>query len=156
MTRQILIAFATAIKRVLLGLNLGDVELRAEPADRLETGWWYPDGPTVMVGVVGSFRTQAVLHMKPEVSLQVASAMIGIPVTELDELASSAICELGNMIMGNAATELSQLNLSVDITPASLLLGDKMRVQSLQPHVSLALETSAGSVKLVLSAFEFE
>ena len=82
--------------------------------------------------------------------------MIGMPVTELDELASSAICELGNMIMGNAATELSQLNLSVDITPASLLLGDKMRVQSLQPHVSLALETSAGSVKLVLSAFEFE
>jgi len=155
-TKQVLLAFAVAIKRVLLGLNLGEVELRAVPGEKLQQGFWYAEGPAVLVGVVGRLRTQAVLHMKNEVALAIASAMIGMPVDTLDELASSAICELGNIIMGNVATELSKLDLNVDITPASLMVGENVRVQSLQPYLSLSLHTTVGEVKMVLSAFEFD
>ena len=42
-----------------------------------------------------------------------ASMMMGMPVAEIDDMAKSALSELGNMIMGNAATLLSNSNLII-------------------------------------------
>ena len=39
---------------------------------------------------------------------------------ELDDMAISAISELGNMIMGNAATVFSVRNIGIDITPPTV------------------------------------
>ena len=47
-----------------------------------------------------------------------------MPITEMDELSQSAICELGNMIMGNAATVFSTQGTLIDITPPTLIKGD--------------------------------
>ena len=49
--------------------------------------------------------------------------MMGMPVAELDSMATSAISELGNMIMGNAATILSTKGIAVDITPPTFCHG---------------------------------
>ena len=43
--------------------------------------------------------------------------MMGMPVTALDDMSASAINELGNMMMGNAATILSTKGIAMDITP---------------------------------------
>ncbi len=45
---------------------------------------------------------------------------MGMPVTELDDMATSAISELGNMIMGNAATIFSTKGIVIDITPPTV------------------------------------
>ena len=45
-------------------------------------------------------------------------------ITKLDELSLSALSELGNMILGNAATVLSTKGKIVDITPPSIIRGD--------------------------------
>ena len=45
--------------------------------------------------------------MDKPVALQIASAMMmGMTITELDEMSKSAIAESANMILGNAATLL--------------------------------------------------
>ncbi len=48
---------------------------------------------------------------------------MGMPVTELDDMAMSAISELGNMIMGNAATIFSTKGIVIDITPPTVCRG---------------------------------
>jgi chemotaxis protein CheX len=50
--------------------------------------------------------------------------MGGLPVDSLDDMAKSAISELGNMIIGNTATILSTRGISVEITPPSLHVGE--------------------------------
>ena len=54
--------------------------------------------------------------------------MMGMPVTEFDEMSKSAISEMSNMIMGNAATILYNRGINIDITPPSLLMGENMQI----------------------------
>ncbi|MNR47699.1 CheY-P phosphatase CheX [compost metagenome] len=42
-------------------------------------------------------------------------------ITEMDEMGTSAISELGNMISGNASTILSNQGFTVDITPPKVI-----------------------------------
>ena len=54
--------------------------------------------------------------------------MGGMTVDTFDDMAKSAISELGNMIIGNTATILSTRGISVEITPPSLLVGENIDV----------------------------
>mgnify|MGYP001196964668 CR=1 FL=1 len=66
------------------------------------------DSVIIMIGITGEMRGQVMIAMKITKACEIASKMMmGMPVPELDEMAMSAISELGNMIMGNAATILS-------------------------------------------------
>lgn len=77
-----------------------------------------------MFGITGQVKGQVLLDIKEQSAKNIASCMMmGMPVEELDSMALSAISELGNMIMGNAATIFSNSNLLVDITPPSTLIG---------------------------------
>jgi len=56
--------------------------------------------------------------------------MMGMPVNEIDEMAKSALSELGNMIMGNSATLLFNKGVKIDITPPSLVKGTAIEISS--------------------------
>ena len=65
--------------------------------------------------------TEGVLSIDEKKACEIASRMMmGMPVPELDDMAISAISELGNMIMGNAATVFSVRNIGIDITPPTV------------------------------------
>jgi len=49
-------------------------------------------------------------------------------ITELDEIAKSAIGELCNMILGFTATLFSREKIIVDITPPTILTGDNIEL----------------------------
>lgn len=83
------------------------------------------DSLVIIIGVTGEFRGQVMLAFSNEVAREVAGLMMMMPpVAELDELAQSAICELGNMIMGNTATLFSSQGIGIDITPPTLCSGN--------------------------------
>ena len=66
------------------------------------------DSVIIMIGVTGEVRGQVLMSFPEAHALHVASKMMmGMPVTALDDMSASAINELGNMMMGNAATILS-------------------------------------------------
>lgn len=86
---------------------------------------------TITVGIVGQMKGQAVLAMEVEHAKEIASKMMyGMPVAELDEMACSALNELSNMIMGNAATVFSTQGKIIDITPPISMQGMDLQVRS--------------------------
>ena len=84
----------------------------------------------IQVGVVGAMKGQVVLALKEPYAKEVASKMMfGMPVNELDEMASSALNELSNMIMGNTATIFSTLGTLIDITPPLAVYGENLQLK---------------------------
>ena len=74
----------------------------------------------IMIGITGEMRGQAMIAFEHNIACDIASKMIMMPITEMDELSRSAICELGNMIMGNTATIFSTKGIAIDITPPTI------------------------------------
>ena len=101
--------------------KLGKVSLKDSP--------FKSDSVVIIVGLTGKIRGQAMFSMNKKVALGIASAMMGgMPLTELDEMSKSAISELSNMILGNAATILYSKGVGIEITPPSLLMGDNLHI----------------------------
>jgi len=82
---------------------------------------------TIIIGITGEMKGQVILSLKKEVACQIASQMMmGMPVPELNDMAKSAVSELSNMILGNAATIFSTKGISVDITPPNVVMGSNL------------------------------
>ncbi len=87
-------------------------------------------GVTILVGLTDDARGNVAYNMTEEAAMKIASTMMmGMPVTQMDEMAQSAISELTNMVTGNAATNFEGLNMKVDISPPSLVVGQKFKAK---------------------------
>lgn len=85
----------------------------------------------IQVGVTGGMRGQVIVALDEASAKMIASTMMmGMPVETLDEMACSALGELGNMIMGNAATLFSNEGIVFDITPPLSMFGKSMKLQA--------------------------
>ncbi len=85
----------------------------------------------IQVGVVGEMKGQVVLGIEDSKAKAIASKMMfGMPVDTLDEMASSALNELSNMIMGNTATIFSTQGILIDITPPIAVYGRDIQLMS--------------------------
>lgn len=90
-----------------------------------------PDRVVIIIGIAGEFRGQAFFSMDEGTACKIASSMMmGMEVNTLDEMAKSAIAELGNMIMGNVSTEFYNKGIKIDITPPTILVGKDMSVST--------------------------
>jgi chemotaxis protein CheX len=101
--------------------TLGKVHLKNSP---------YPsDSVAVIVGLTGKLRGQVIMSLNIKTALSIASIMMGgMQIEKFDDMPRSAISELGNMIMGNTATILFAKGIGIEITPPSLLMGEKITV----------------------------
>ncbi len=85
----------------------------------------------LQVGVTGVLKGQVLLVMSdPSAKLVASKMMMGMPVDTLDEMATSALCELSNMVMGSTATLFSTQQIAMDITPPISLHGSNMKLQT--------------------------
>ncbi len=114
----------TVIRQIAsLEAKLGKVYLKTSP--------YRSEDVIIVVGLTGRIRGQAIFSMSRKLGLKIASCMMmGMPVTEFDEISKSAISEMANMIMGNAATILYNRGINIDITPPSLFLGENLEITS--------------------------
>ncbi len=83
-----------------------------------------PNTWVIMIGVTGEMRGQVLLAMNERAACNIASKMCMTEINAIDDFASSALSELGNMILGNAATVFSSKGIGIDITPPSLTNGE--------------------------------
>lgn len=115
-------ASQTVLKQIAaLDAKLGKVYIKDSP--------YRSEDLIIMVGLTGKIRGQAIFSMTRALGMSIASSMMmGMPVTEFDELSKSAISELANMILGNAATLLYNRGFNIDITPPSLLMGENLQI----------------------------
>lgn len=106
----------------------------------------------ILIGVSGELEGQTMINLEKPFAMQIASSMMGgMPVTELDEISKSAVAELGNMVLGNAAIHLFNEGCKIDITPPTLLTKDQTSWDGEQPVVSTVLENNLGKIEMNLA-----
>lgn len=105
----------------------------------------------IKVGIVGELNGYVILEINEESAKQIASTMMcGMPVETMDEMACSAISELGNMIMGNAATVFSVSDVLIDITPPAICKPQDISVDEESASIKVPLENN-GTEYIVLN-----
>ena len=106
------------------------------------------NGVIVMVGFTKQMRGNVVYNMDEDTAKFIASTMMmGMPVSEFDAMAQSAICELSNMLSANSATNLTQMGLEVDISTPNLTIGQGFSIKISEGQY-LTIEMDLGGHKV--------
>ena len=109
---------------------------------------------TVVHGITGQVEGSVLYGMSLATAEKVAGSMLGAAVAAFNDLASSAISEMGNMIAGNASTFLEQAGYMSDITPPSIIRGANMKVSTPTPALVVPVNTSAGCLEINIALQE--
>lgn len=118
--------FLSAAMQMLRDVSQVPTTMGKPTAKRAE---FHDDTIVIIIGITGEMKGQVMLAFPNDVACLVSGNMCMMPTTEMNELYMSAICELGNMIMGNAATLFSTKGIGIDITPPTVCVGN-MTIQS--------------------------
>lgn len=113
--------FLMAAKKVLQDMCFVEVALQKPVLKEASFG---SDTWVIIIGVTGQIRGQVLIAMTEDNACGIASKMCMTEVRAIDDFASSALSELGNMILGNAATVFSSNGVGIDITPPTLSHGE--------------------------------
>ncbi|MFF2532281.1 chemotaxis protein CheX [Brevibacillus sp. NPDC058079] len=102
--------------------------------------------------VVGEVNGNISMQCNQETAKRIVSSMMGgMTISELDEIAQSAIAELGNMITGRASCIIANSGKSVDITPPKVYLNAEMRYAYNDDRPTLAFLFTTGDQNIELN-----
>ena len=85
-------------------------------------------GVVAIIGITGDVTGRVFLDMNKETALSVASKMNNEEITEFDDLVIATVTELANMIAGKAITKLHESGFDFNITPPSLIFGERIQL----------------------------
>jgi len=102
----------------------------------------------VILGVVGQVHGQIIYGFDEGTAKNIVSKMMmGAEVLELDEMARSALGELGNMVTGKASIALESLGVKIDISPPTMVMAKNLQISSIKiPMIIVPLESEIGTV----------
>ena len=134
----------------VLQIMLGETPTKSAPfAERLRKT---SDQLNICIGVTGDATGHVILGMSLQTATRIARQMIGSHQKTFDRFAESAIGELGNMICGNALSDISAAGYSCDITPPTILRGLNIDITfPSMPAIVVPCELSLGTVNLTLA-----
>lgn len=110
----------------------------------------------VFVGITGDLQGVAFLSCNNENALKLASLIACNQFEKLDDMATSALQEVLNMVSGGAATKLSEQGFGISITPPSVLMGRKLNIKAPYPLVSILMSIKGIEFHINLSLSEQE
>lgn len=97
---------------------------------RLEEDKLSSKGVMVIIGLTEMLRGNIVYNFSMDTARAIASTMMmGMPVPELDDMAQSAISELGNMLAANAGILMEGQGISMNISPPTLIVGEAVQAR---------------------------
>ncbi|PKL46023.1 MAG: hypothetical protein CVV42_17930 [Candidatus Riflebacteria bacterium HGW-Riflebacteria-2] len=129
MDSQIVNQFVRATSSVFGQVN--NVSLLKTDLTYFPDGCNFPAPVNICLGVTGGFKGQFSIVMAEAVALKTASvALAGKEVTVYDRLVESAVCELANVIAGEASKRLLEMGLDCDITVPSVDRGKDFSTSS--------------------------
>jgi len=81
-----------------------------------------------VIGFSGGVDGNLIYSFSPTTALKIVSKMMGLQYDTLDELAMSAIGELGNMIAGALAMNLEKVGCRIVISPPTVVTGKNLKL----------------------------
>ncbi|MEW6238968.1 MAG: chemotaxis protein CheX [Candidatus Omnitrophota bacterium] len=109
-----------------------------------------------ILGVVGHVHGQVIYGFDETTAKNVVSKMMmGAEVIEFDEMARSALGELGNIITGKASVTLESAGYPIEISPPTLVMAKNVRISSLKiPMIIVPLNTEVGTIDIYVGLEE--
>jgi len=103
---------------------------------------------SVLIGMTGDIPGRLIIEGSELCMSKIGEAMFGMPLE--GEMLESFTSELGNMIAGNLATTLAQSNISMDITPPTVLVG-KAKMYGFEKAICLPIHLqNTGTIHIIL------
>jgi chemotaxis protein CheX len=96
-----------------------------------------------IIGISGEVTGSVVISLSEKTALQLASALLGDQLTELDEDCVDAIGEIANMVAGSAKNAFPVGNTSLSV-PTVVIGKHEVNYPSSIPIISIPCETSEG------------
>lgn len=116
---------AISVFRSLIGADVERGQLSARP-DLFTT-----QQISIVCGITGDVEGLVIYGMSMITADKIAGKMLGTPVVTFDQLAASAIAELGNMVSGHSASLLAVQGYTCDITPPTIIRGTNVKITTL-------------------------
>ena len=110
---------------------------------------------TVIIGVSGRLEGNVLYGFSEESAQSIVGVMWGEPVSTVnDELALSAIGEIGNMNTGNTAASLAQLGYTCNISPPVIINPAGSRFTTVVPQILVKFTSSVGGLAVRIGLTE--
>ncbi|WP_448531449.1 chemotaxis protein CheX [Pseudothermotoga sp.] len=81
-----------------------------------------------VIGFSGGVEGNLIYSFNPSTAVKIVSKMMGFEYESLDDLAMSAIGELGNMIAGALAMNLEKVGCRIVISPPTVVTGKNLKL----------------------------
>jgi chemotaxis protein CheX len=119
--------------------RIGDMTMDAEAYHR--------KGVAAVVQVHGDIEGRVIFDIDPTTATSIASTLAGETVTQSDQIVYETICELANLVIGNAVTSLNDQGFRFKIRPPQIH-NDELGFAGDQETEALVMffETPAGNV----------
>ena len=106
-------------------------------------------GLAAEVAFRGQIEGRVILDMDPSIAAQVAGFLSGSEVDPSEAIVPETVCELANMVIGNAVTQLNDGGFEFKVFPPQLLTEDDVEKAGQNSEATiLCFETPRGNVYL--------
>lgn len=106
-------------------------------------------GAAASVTFKGQIEGRVILDMEPRAAAQVASFLAGSEVDPSEAIVPETVCELANMVIGNAVTQLNDRGFQFKVFPPQVLTEEQCSAADLESEATvLCFETPSGDVHL--------
>jgi chemotaxis protein CheX len=128
-------------------------EMMNEPAKILdltmEVEGYRRKGTAAVVTFRGQIEGRVILDMDPAAAAHVAACLFGKEVDSSDSIVRETVCELANMVIGNAVTQLNDRGFQFKVLPPEVLTQEQCDKAGNDSEATvLCFETSNGRVYL--------
>lgn len=128
-------------------------EMMKEPAKivdlTMEEEGYRRKGLAASVTFKGQIEGRVILDMDPQAALRVAGYLSGETVDPSEPIVPEVVCELANMVIGNAVTQLNDRGFEFKVLPPEVLTEAQCEAAGQDSEATiLSFETASGSVNL--------
>lgn len=104
-----------------------------------------------VIGLTGKAVGTVVIDMSEQTAVKIASALLMMELTEMDDDVLDAVGEIANMVAGAAKAELEEMELSVSLP--NIIVGECHQIRwPKQTHpISIPFDTDMGDVNLMVA-----
>jgi chemotaxis protein CheX len=119
--------------------HIGDVSM--------EQNTYRRKGIAAIIEIAGDIEGRIILDTEPATAMHIAKHLAGGDVDTSDELVRETVCELANMVIGNAITSLNDQGFRFKISPPELHTAEQGLSGSEETEaLVMCFETAKGSV----------
>ena len=106
-------------------------------------------GTAAVVCFKGQIEGRIILDMDPAAAAYVAGLLAGAEIDPSEQIVSEAVCELANMVIGNAVTQLNDRGFQFKVLPPSILTDEQCAKTGTDAEATiLRFQTDRGAVHL--------